>query len=30
MTLDVLNTLAITVIAVGALFLFARLGRGGC
>ena len=29
MGLDVLNMLAITVIAVLALFLFSRLGRGG-
>lgn len=29
MGLDVLNTLAITVIAALALFLFSRLGKGG-
>ena len=29
MNLDVLNTLAITVVAVLALFLFSRLGKGG-
>lgn len=30
MGLDVLNALAITVIAVVALFMFSKLGKGGC
>lgn len=29
MGLDVLNTVAITIAAAAALFLFSRLGRGG-